>query len=127
MPLDELPEDGGKWLMIMEREVRDEPDLWGLTVGLWAKWRSLLCHKRMRGARDMNNVAERVIGGSKIRYKTMRGYKSIAGMMNGLWLTQRVWGEAGMDMGEPVAAKRSGRRALNRKRGPSYAYPKLAH
>ena len=53
-------------------------------------WRSLLCHKRMRGVCDTNNATERVIGRSKIRYKTIRGYKSIEGMMNGLWLTQRV-------------------------------------
>ena len=53
---------------------------------------------------DTNNVTERVIGGSKIRYKTMRGYKSVGGMMNGLWLTQRVWGEFGMDTDDLLAA-----------------------
>lgn len=73
-------------------------------MDLCGKWRSSLCHKRMRGARDTNNVTERVIGGSEIRYKTMRGYKSVAGMMNGLWLTRRVWGEAGMDKGDLLAA-----------------------
>ena len=41
---------------------------------------------------------------SKIRYKTMRGYKSVEGMMSGLWLTQQVWGERGMDKGELLAA-----------------------
>ena len=54
--------------------------------------------------RDTNNVTERVIVRSKIRYKTMRGYKSVEGMMNGLWWRQRVWGERGMDMGERLAA-----------------------
>ena len=49
-------------------------------------------------------MTERVIGGSKIRYKTLRGYKSVEGMMNGLWLTQRAWGECGMDMGHLLAA-----------------------
>ena len=44
-----------------------------------------------------------MIGRSKIRYKTMRGYKSIEGMMNGMWLTQWIWGEPGMDMGELLA------------------------
>lgn len=62
----------------------------------------------MRGARDTNNVTERVIGGSKIRYNTIRGYKSIEGMMNDLWLTQRVWGASGMDMSELLAAYRLG-------------------
>ena len=45
-----------------------------------------------------------MIGRSKIRYKTLRACKSIEGMMNGLWLTQRVWGESRMDMGELLAA-----------------------
>ena len=58
----------------------------------------------MRGVCDTNNVTERVIGKSKIRYKTIRAYKSIDGMMNGLWLTQWIWGESGMDMGELLAA-----------------------
>ena len=90
--------------MDMEREVREEPDLRRLAVDLLAKWRSLLCHKRARGVCDTNNVTERMIGRSKIRYKTIRGYKSIEGMMNGLWLTQRVWGESGIDMGELLVA-----------------------
>ena len=47
---------------------------------------------------------EGVIGRSKIRYKTIRGYKSIEGMMNGLWLPQRVGGESGVDMDEPLVA-----------------------
>ena len=67
-------------------------------------WRSPLCHKRMRGVCDTNNVTERVIGRSKIRYKTMRGYKSLEGMMNGIWLTQSSWGKPGMDMEYLLAA-----------------------
>ena len=55
-------------------------------MDLWVKWRSLLCRKRMSGTRDTNNVTERVIGKRKIRYNTMRDYKSVEGMMNGLWL-----------------------------------------
>ena len=73
--LDELSENGGKPLMLMEREVRKEPAMRRLAVDLCGKWRSLLCHKRMRGVCDTNNVTERVIGRSKIRYKTLRGYK----------------------------------------------------
>ena len=64
---------GGKRLMAMEREVREEPDLRRLAVDLCANWRSLLCHKRMRGVCDTNNVTERMIGKSKIRYKTTWG------------------------------------------------------
>ena len=33
----------------------------------------------------------------------MRGYKSVVGMINELWLMQRVWGECGMDMDELLA------------------------
>ena len=33
----------------------------------------------------------------------MRGYKSIEEMMNGFWMTQRVWGECGIDMGDLLA------------------------
>ena len=76
--------------MDMEREAREEPAPRRLAVDLLVKWRSLLCHKRVRGVCDTNNVTERVIGKSKIRYKTIRGYKSINGMMNGFWLTQLV-------------------------------------
>ena len=61
----------------MEREIRNEPAPRRLAVGLCAKRRSLLCYKRMRGARYTNNVTERLIRGSKIRYKTMRDYKSV--------------------------------------------------
>ena len=50
--LDELPDDGGKQLMDMEREAREDIDLRRLAVDLWIKWRSLLCHKRMRGVCD---------------------------------------------------------------------------
>ena len=90
--------------MDMEREARNEPARRRLAVCLCAKWRSLLCHKRMRGVRDTNNVPERVIDRSKIRYKTIRGYKSVDGMMNGLWLTQRVWERSCMDVGKPLDA-----------------------
>ena len=58
----------------------------------------------MRGVCDTNDVTERVIGKNKIRYKTIKGYESVEGMMNGLWLTQRVWGESSMDMDEMLAA-----------------------
>ena len=36
MLLEELPEDGGKRLLMMEREVREEPDLRRLAVDLCA-------------------------------------------------------------------------------------------
>ena len=54
--------------------------------------------KSLRGVCDANNVTERVIDSSKIMYKTIRDYKSIWGMTNWLWLTQRVWGKPCVDM-----------------------------
>ena len=53
-----------------------------LVVELSNKWRSLTRHKRIRGLPQTNNCTERVIGRSKIRYKTVRGYKSVEGMLN---------------------------------------------
>ncbi len=85
--------------------MRGEPKLRRLVVELSEKWRSLLCHKRVMGMPQPNNCAERAIGGSKIRYKTVRGYKSIEGMVTGLGLTQWVWsGEEGLDTGELLVA-----------------------
>ena len=63
-------------------------------MDLCDKRRSLLCHKRMRGICDTNNVTERVIVMSKIRYKTTRGYKSVERTLNGLWPPQLIWGES---------------------------------
>ena len=103
--LSELSEDGGRQLLKMERRVRDEPKLRRLVVDLCGKWSSLLCHKRVRGMPQTNNCTERTIGRSKIRYKTVRGYKSKEGMMNGLALTQWVWsGQEGLDLAELIAA-----------------------
>ena len=56
--LNELPDDGGKRLLDMEREAREDPDLQRLAVNLCAKWRRLLCHKRPRGVCDTNNATD---------------------------------------------------------------------
>ena len=103
--LTELSEDGGRRLLKMERRVRAEPKLRRLAVELSEKWSSLLCHKRVRGMPQTNRCTERTIGRSKIRYKTLRGYKSEDGMMNGLSLTQWVWsGQEGLNLGELIVA-----------------------
>jgi hypothetical protein len=47
------------------------------------------------GLDGTNNSTERGISKSKVRYKTMRGYKSIDGMNNGIALTQ--WLYSGKD------------------------------
>ena len=101
----ELGDGGDKELMEMEREVRVEPKLRRLVVELSDKWRSLTRHKWISGLPRTNNCTERVIGRSKVRYKTVRGYKSLEGMMNGLGLTQWVWsGDDGLALGELVGA-----------------------
>jgi transposase-like protein len=87
----ELPDDGGEELLAMEFRVKQEPKLKELVVDLNEKWRSLVCYKGVEGVPSTNNPTEQVIGRSKIRYKTIRGYKSVEGMMNGLYLTQWVW------------------------------------
>ena len=101
----ELPGRGGRELLDMERRVRRQPKLHRLVVELCEKWRSLTCHRRVKGMPQTNNCTERTIGRSKIRYRTVRGYKSEEGMMNGLGLTQWVWsGEDGLDLVDLVAA-----------------------
>ena len=101
----DLPQWGGRELLEMEPRVRDEPELRRLVVDLCEKWRSLTCYRRVRWMPQTNNCTERTIGRSKIRYKTVRGYKSTDGMMNGLALTQWVWsGQDGLDLNELVVA-----------------------
>ena len=57
------------------------------------------------GLDGTNNATERVIGRSKVRYKTMRGYKSPEGMKNGIALTQWLYsGEDEHDLGKEMAA-----------------------
>ena len=69
------------------------------------KWRAPLCHRR-RDVPWTNNAAERAIGGSKIRYKTVRGYKSEDWMPNGFGLRRWAWsGLDGLDMSDLVAAQ----------------------
>ncbi len=64
-----------------------------LTLELWNKWEKIRLHlKRPELELDgTNNASERSIGRSKVRYKTMRGYKSDEGMSNGIALTQWLY------------------------------------
>lgn len=93
--LEELPKDGGTPLLRMEREVRSENGLRGLVVELVEKWLSLTHHRRRPWVPSSNNVTEWATFSGKVRYKTVRGYKSESGMMNRLGLTQWVWGGYG--------------------------------
>jgi hypothetical protein len=79
-----------------------------LTLELWNKWpkiRLYLRHPEL-GLDGTNNASERSIGRSKVRYKTMRGYKSVEGMSNGIALTQWLYsGEDKVhDLGKEMAA-----------------------
>lgn len=64
-----------------------------LTLELWQKWKKIRLHLRETelGLDGTNNASERAIGRSKVRYKTMRGYKSDEGMSNGIALTQWLY------------------------------------
>ena len=101
----ELPRGGGRELLDLEPRVRRQPKLHRLVVELCEKWRSLTCYQRVRGMPQTNNCTERTIGRSKIRYRTVRGYKSEEGMMNGLGLTQWVWsGVNDLELSSLIAA-----------------------
>ena len=90
----------------MERAVRDgDATLRRLCVELVGKRRALLCHRRRGDVPWTNNAAERAIGGSKIRYKTVSGCKSEDWMLNRFGLTQWAWnGRDGLELSELVAA-----------------------
>jgi transposase-like protein len=107
--LEDLPEEGGERIGRMHREYLEArpPDpgeeasagyrMRMLTLELWQKWPKVRLHLRRPelGLDGTNNASERAIGRSKVRYKTMRGYKSDEGMSNGVVLTQ--WLYSGQD------------------------------
>lgn len=77
-----------------------------LTLELWNHWSKLRLHLRRPELRldGTNNGTERAIGKSKVRYKTMRGYKSLDGLGNGIALTQWLYsGAAAHDLAAAMA------------------------
>ncbi len=121
--LKELPEEGARRIGRLHREY-----LWAapprrkgqetneataayrmrmLTLEIWNNWSKIrlhLSHPEL-GLDGTNNVTERGISKSKVRYKTMRGYKSLEGMINGIALTQWIYnGEDEHDLSEEMAA-----------------------
>ena len=89
--LTELPFDGDLDLPSLERAVRDgDSTLRRMRVDLSGKRLSPLRHRRRRDVPWTNNAAERAIIGSKIRYKTLRGYKSEDRTLNGFGLRRRA-------------------------------------
>lgn len=55
------------------------------------KWQSLRRYQENPAVPSTNNVTERAIGRSKVRYKTVRGFKSQEGMLNLFALTQWLY------------------------------------
>ncbi len=78
-----------------------------LTLELWEKWRKLglyLARPELK-LDGTNNASERSIGRSKVRYKSMRGHKSMEGMSNAIALTQWLYdGEDEHDLAKEMAA-----------------------
>jgi transposase-like protein len=121
--LKELPEEGGKKIGRLHKEY-----LWAapptrkgqeakqataayrtrmLTLKLWNGWEKMRLHlsRPELGLDGTNNSTERGIGKSKVRYKTMRGYKSQEGMTNGIALTQWLYsGEEEHDLAKELEA-----------------------
>jgi transposase-like protein len=115
----ELPADGGQELERLHRRyLAAVPPGKGeqasvayrmrlLTLELWQHWGKLRLFLRRPelGLDGTNNATERAIGKSKLRYRTMRGYKSLAGLANGIALTQWLYtGAAQHDLAATMAA-----------------------
>ena len=115
----ELPADGAAKLWSVHERYRDAaPPGKGetasidyrmrlFTLRLMETW-SKLCLAKEQPALNIdgtNNATERAIGKSKMRYKTMRGYKSLDGLCNGIALTQWLYRGSGThDLGQIIAA-----------------------
>jgi hypothetical protein len=64
------------------------------TLELWEEWRKLGLYRARPelGMDGTNDASERsIVGRSKVRYKTTRGYKSLDGMSNGIALTRWLY------------------------------------
>ena len=104
----DLPAGGDRELEALHRRYLDAPQpgkgeqatvayrMRMLTLELWEHWSKLRLHLRRPELRldGTNNGTERAIGKSKVRYKTMRGYKSLEGLTHGIALTQWLYNGA---------------------------------
>jgi len=100
----ELPVDGGDRLLRLERRVRAAPELRRLVIDLIGRWPALVYHQQRPWVPATNNRTEQAIGKSKVRFKTVRGFKSVAGALAGIALTQWVYSGADLhDLAELVA------------------------
>jgi len=100
----QLPQGGGAELLRLERRVGRSPPLRRLVVDLLQRWPSLVCHQRVAGVPGTNNRTEQAIGRSKVRFKTVRGFKSLSGVLAGVALSQWLYsGAAHHDLAELAA------------------------
>ncbi len=100
----ELPSDGGERLLRLERRARASPGMRRLVIDLIGRWPALVYHQGRPWVPTTNNRTEQAIGKSKVRFKTVRGFKSMAGMLAGVALTQWLYSGAPVhDMAELVA------------------------
>ncbi len=99
-----LPVDGGRQLMALEPKVRRAPPLRRVVVDLIQRWPALVLHQGKPWVPATNNRTEQAIGKSKVRFKTVRGFKSVAGALAGVALTQWLYsGAAQHDLRELAA------------------------
>ena len=100
----ELPAEGGDRLLRLEPRVRASPELRRLVIDLIGRWPALVYHQGRPWVPATNNRTEQAIGKSKVRFKTVRGFKSVAGMLAGVALTQWLYsGAAVHDLAELAA------------------------
>ena len=77
----EVAEDKRLWL-------KDNVKLREIVAALLRKWKHYTAYMRNPNLPTTNNVTERAILLSKVRYKTTRGLKSLPGLSNFITMTQ---------------------------------------
>lgn len=101
--MEELPPDGGQQLLDMYKLLpghlkrgRERTALDGLRfllIRVSEKWERYTAFFHDPGIPWTNNLTEQAIGRMKIRAKTLRGYKTQSGMLNGLLVSSSRWTE----------------------------------
>jgi transposase-like protein len=87
----ELPPWGDRVLRELAKALRKNTSWRMFLRELADKYESLCLYLHEKGVPATNNVTERAIGRSKVRYKTIRGFKSKDGMLNLFALTQWLY------------------------------------
>lgn len=74
--------------------MRRSPPLRRLVIDLIGRWPALVYHQGRPWVPTTNNRTEQAIGKSKVRFKTVRGFKSVPGLLAGVALTQWLYSGA---------------------------------